>query len=245
MKKIVIGVIVVMFGVVLLFKNTGLLEYSMYHLIISWQSLLIAIGAVLLFDKKSDHKTAGAILIVIGALFLISKIFDTNLSGLLIPLILICVGLFFIIKPVIKKSDNQSSFWGNHFDDFKEQPFLESAVDNTGFISREYIFTASKERWTYGKLKRVEIKAVFSGVELDFTQSELSDEVKTVYLKIESVFSGVSLFVPSDWNIQIQKTGVFGGFTDTRPRNIQTNEGKTVVLELEAVFGGGEIKCYE
>jgi len=96
-------------------------------------------------------------------------------------------------------------------------------------------------------LKNVEIEAVFSGVEIDFSQAELADDIKVAALiKIKSVFSGVILYVPDDWNIVVQKTGVFGGFTDNRPnRVLQVSGNKYVVLEVEALFGGGELRCYE
>jgi len=115
-------------------------------------------------------------------------------------------------------------------------------------VKREYVFNGSKEKWTYGKLRNVVIEAVFSGVELDFTQTELADDIKVAaHIKISSVFSGITLYVPDDWNIMVQKTGVFGGFVDNRPRSAEqnVNKDKLVILELEAVFGGGEIKCYE
>lgn len=251
MKKVVIGIIILMLGVFLLFNNLGILDYGLYHLVISWQALLIAIGATLLFDKKTDNKNAGVILILIGALFLIPKIINVS-SNIIIPVLIICLGVFFIVRATTGRKDvfifgrGKSSF-GNidSAEDFNEMPFQESAIDSNGFIRREYVFTGSKERWTCGKVKRMEIEAVFSGVELDLTQIELSDEVKRVHIMVKSVFSGVILFVPSDWNIMIQKTGVFGGFVDKRVFNSLKPDGKVVVMELEAVFGGGEIKCYE
>jgi predicted membrane protein len=93
----------------------------------------------------------------------------------------------------------------------------------------------------------VEIEAIFSSVEIDFTQAELADDVKVAArISVKSVFGSVILYVPEDWNITIQKTGVFGGFTDNRPnRVLQIASDKLVILELEAVFGGGEIRCYE
>ena len=120
-------------------------------------------------------------------------------------------------------------------------------MNNGDAVHKEYVFAGSKEKWTHGKLKNVFIEATFSGVELDFTQAELADDIKVAAcIKVKSVFSGVILYVPDDWNIMVQKTGAFGGFNDNRPnRVLQATSDKLVVLELEAVFGGGEIRCYE
>jgi predicted membrane protein len=247
MKKIVTGVIIIMLGAFLLFNNLGLLDPFVFHIVISWQTLLIAIGSVLFFDNKKDHhhKHAGAILVFIGVLFLLPKIFGVHLGGIIVPVLIISAGLYFIISSAVKK--NRKGFFDyKHFNDFDKMAFEDTFIDSEDLIKREYVFTGSKERWTYGVVKNVEIEAVFSGVELDFTQMELSDEVKTVHIKVSAVFSGITLYVPAEWNILFQKTGTFGTFTDKRPRSvIQSAGGKAVLLEVEAVFGGGEIKCYE
>jgi hypothetical protein len=52
--------------------------------------------------------------------------------------------------------------------------------------------------------------------------------------------------VPENWNIILNRSGVFGGFTDNRPKNLKpAPDAKPVYMDLEAVFGGGELRCYE
>lgn len=246
MKKIILGTIIVFIGFFFLLDNLGLISSSLYNLVISWQSLLMAIGAVILFDKNPRNKNAGKLLILVGAIFIIPKILDIRVSGIMIPLLIIALGIYFIIRAVVKKDKNKSFQESRHYQNFENMSFINSSVSDTGFIKREYVFTGSKERLTAGRIKGGEISAVFSGVELDFTQAELSDEVKNIHIKIQSVFSGVIIYVPEDWNIILQKTGVFGGFTDKRPQGMVKNASeKNIILELEAIFGGGEIKCYE
>ena len=251
MKKIVIGVIITMLGAFLLFNNMGFFIPEVYHIVISWQMLIIAIGTVLLFDKPSNHRSAGIGLILIGALFLIPKMFSVSLGGVIVPLLIIVAGLGFIVKAATRRSENneyntwcsEHPNWKKHFTDYEKNV----TVNNESVARKEYVFASSKEKWAQGKLKNVEIEAVFSGVELDFTQAELADGLKfAAYIKVKSVFSGVILYVPDDWNIMVQKTGIFGGFTDNRPnRVLQVSSDKLVLLEVEAVFGGGEIRCYE
>ena len=251
MKKIVAGILIMMVGVFLLLNKMGFFIPPVYSIVISWQSLLIAIGIILLFDRHSDHKTAGTVLILIGTLFLLSKFSPINVGSFIIPLIIIAIGIGFITKAAIRKNENKEyetwcsehPGWKKHFRDFEKNV----TANGGGIVRREYAFTGSKEKWTHAKLKNVEIEAFFSGVELDFTQAELADDIKVAaHIKVSSVFSGVILYVPEDWNIMVQKTGVFGGFTDNRPnRVLQVSGDKLVVLELEAMFGGGEIRCYE
>ena len=251
MKKIVTGIIIMAVGAFLLFNNMGFFIPEVYHLVISWQTLLIAIGVILLFDKPSDHKTAGIILIVIGTLFLLSKICPLNVRTFIIPAAIIAIGIGFIIKATTRKNeDNSFETWFSEHPEWKKQ-FKNFGKNDTfkdgNVIYKEYVFTSSKEKWTQGKLKNLEIEARFSGVELDFTQAELADDIKVAAcIKVKSVFSGVILYVPEDWNIVVQKTGAFGGFADNRPnRVLRVSSDKIVTLEVEAVFGGGEIRCYE
>ena len=251
MKKIVIGFIIMMVGAFLLVDNMGFFLPGVRHLVISWQALLIGIGIVLLVDRPADHKIAGSVLILVGTLFLLPKIFPVNVSGVIIPVAIIAVGIGFIIKAATRKNEikdcetwcGEGSEWKSNFKDFAKN----FTTEHGGIVRKEYVFSGSREKWAQGKLRNVEIEAVFSGVTLDFTQTELADDIKVAaYIKVKSIFSGVILYVPEDWNIMVQKTGVFGGFADMRPnRVLQVVSNKLVVLEVEAVFGGGEIRCYE
>ena len=249
-KKIVVGVLIMIVGAFLLLDNMGYFLPVVRNLVISWPALLIAIGIILLVDKPSDHKAAGVVLIIIGTLFLLPKL-HLNIGSFILPVIFMAIGIGLIVKAATRKNDfknfeswtGENSEWKNNFWDFEKN----KTTDHGGIVRKEYVFTGSKEKWTQGKLRNVEIEALFSGVTLDFTQAELADDIKVAaYIKVKSVFSGVILYVPDDWNIMVQKTGVFGGFSDMRPnRVLQVVSDKLVVLEVEAVFGGGEIRCYE
>jgi len=250
-KRIVAGIIIIALGVFLLLSNTGsFIPWFIYRIVISWQSLLIAIGLVLLADKKGDHKTAGIVLILVGTIFLLPKILPVNMKGIVVPLVLIAVGVVFIIKAATKRTKLNNIYHYGILGKGKKQftDFEKSATTNQGgVVHKEYVFSGSKEKWTQGKLNKLSIEAVFSGVELDLSQAELADDIKVAaHIQIKSVFSGVILYVPDDWNIMVQKDGAFGGFSDKRPNRVLKNTSdKLVVMELEAVFGGGEIRCYE
>jgi len=249
MKKIVAGVIIMLVGVFLLFNKMGFFLPDVYPLIISWQMLLIAIGIILLVDKQQDHKTGGLALIVIGALFLLPKIFPLSMGGFIIPVVIIAAGIGFIIKATTQKNENKDKDyenhpeWNRHFRDFEKN----ITTKNGDVVHKEYVFSGSKEKWAQEKLRNVFIEATFSGAELDFTQAELADDIKVAAcIKVKAVFSGVTLFVPEDWNIIIHKSGAFGGFNDRRPnRVLQVSGEKIVILEVESVFGGVELRCYE
>jgi predicted membrane protein len=221
--------------------------------VLSWQALLMAIGAVLLFDRKRESRTAGVILILVGGVFLLSRIEGLHLGKILVPSLIIIAGIALVFRASgRKKSRNAFSACGDWAEftsccDREEFRDCESGANGgRSGIKREYVFSGSKEKWGHGKLKEVSIDAAFSNVELDFSRAEVAEDVKVAAsIHVSSVFSSVILYVPDDWNIILQKTGVFGGFVDKRPQNIEVDKEKIVILEVDAIFGGGEIRCYE
>jgi predicted membrane protein len=87
------------------------------------------------------------------------------------------------------------------------------------------------------------IENIFGGSELDFRSSKLADGEHI--LEITSVFGGITMIVPSDWNIAIEMENVMGGFVDKR-RTLQTTiaNAPRLIIKGSSVFGGGEIKSY-
>ena len=250
----VVGVIIVLIGTFLLLGNVGIIPFELKRLVFSWQTLLIAIGTIFLFDGKSKNKDAGIILIFIGTLFLLPRIFHQvpNMSGIILSGTVIVIGIYLVVKAQKSKKtttffESGSSNYGSQYkqEDFDSMPFSEVGSNHSGFIKREYAFSSSKERIS-GEIKGVEIDAAFSGVEIDFSQAELARDTKTVRIKVTAVFGGVTVYIPSEWNVLVQKTGVFGSFVDKRHKAPTTAlGGQLVILELEAIFGGGEIRYYE
>jgi predicted membrane protein len=257
MKKIATGIIIVLTGTFLLSYHLGLLPEMYFRIVFSWQTLLIAIGTIQLADRGKFHnyKDAGIIFITVGLVFLIPRIaaiwfpnmlFPRNMRGSVFSVLVIIFGVFLIVKAQKRRRrDGYRHF--RHTDDFESMPFSEMESNDSECIKQEYVFSAAKERIAPGEIKWVEIEAVFSGVEIDFSQAELSREAEKVYIKVTSVFSGVTLYLPSEWNVRIQKTGVFGGFAGDKcaGRPASRPDGPLVFLELEAVFGGGEVKYHE
>ena len=113
-SRIVLAIVLISIGTLWMLKRSGLyydfpffnLENLFYpfrqvfhrmgHFFISWQIILIIVGAILLAGKRSG----GLILIIIGAVFILPKIFF--FSGLtltlLVPMVLIGVGVAIVAK---------------------------------------------------------------------------------------------------------------------------------------------------
>jgi predicted membrane protein len=237
----------------LLFLAAGAMLFMLPEyksVILSWPMLLVAIGFVFLFSR--DKWFAGVILLLVGGFFLLPKLNIERLEfitqngwaiGLVIIGVLVVYRAIFGKRFLYRSSDgicvittdtkhgrgNRSRCCGSH-------------GNESGYIDRNCVFSGGKEKMDIKNFKGGEINSVFGGIELDLSDSQLAEG--THRLELNSVFLGIVLFVPLEWNIEIQQTQVFGNFVDNRPkRGFEVDEKRTLIIEANAVFGGGEIKC--
>jgi len=235
---IVFALIVISAGALLFCSHLGLLPCVPKSIIFSWQMLLIAIGIVSL--TQVHHRDFGVVLITVGAVFLLPKIpisalsiFQENGRMLCWGLLLILLGTFFLIKVIFGKP--LFGPFGRH----KQR--THTPVNQTGYIERNYVFSGGEEVLDALNFKGGEVNCVFGGLELDLSKAQMAEGTHT--LSINIIFGGVTLFVPSHWKIELRPRCVFGGFEDRRrPSTFDTDDNKILIITIEAVFGGGEIR---
>ncbi|MCK7523582.1 MAG: cell wall-active antibiotics response protein [Ignavibacteriales bacterium] len=65
-------------------------------------------------------------------------------------------------------------------------------------------------------------------------------------MNITAIFGGSTIIVPRDWNVLLNVTPLFGGFSNKirREPNLVVDQSRTLVIKGVAMFGGGEIKSY-
>ncbi len=255
--SIIFGLLVVAAGVLLFAFNTGFLPDAYKSIVFSWQMLLIAMGFSFMFSR---HKWFGGILLMlIGGFFLLPKLDIEGLdfvkqNGWAIALIVL--GIIIIIKAfwvqkylpwhnreLREKCERRKE---QHAERMKNRGNRDrdSARNESGYIDRNYVFGGADEKVEIRNFKGGEINCVFGGMELDLSGSQLAEGVH--HLELNSVFGGIVLYVPADWNVEIRQTQVFGHFADNRPKiGFEVDEKSTLIIEASSVFGGGEIKCRE
>jgi predicted membrane protein len=228
-KKFVTGLIVILAGLLLLAFNFDFLSGDWRHIIFSWQTLLIAIGAVSI--ASSENRTPGFILITIGVFFLIPELFDFHISfvKLFWPVLLIVIGVLILVKR----------------SNIRHTPRLQNNQTqlDEGYLNETNIFGGSKKKIIYQEIKGGKISNIFGGSEIDLTQATLADGRNE--LVIECMFGGVTLIVPSDWKVVLNVSSILGGFSDKRTIIKEPfDSNKLLVIRGSAIFGGGEIKSY-
>ncbi len=226
-NRALIGVILVLVGLFLVMRNTGIFPEFIDHVVFSWPMLLVAIGLVMTLG--ANEKTSGVIVMAVGGFFLIPMIFRETFHAynLFWPSIFIIIGVTFMVSK--RRGFNSVSTTGISGDDY---------------IDYVNVFSGGERQIVSDNFKGGRISAVFGGMELDLTKAKMAPGRNE--LEIACVFGGATLIVPDDWNISIEVTPILGGFSDSRRlipgRTVDTT--KQLVIKGAVVFGGGEIKSY-
>jgi len=226
-NRVVIGVVLVLAGLFLVIRNTGLFPDFIDHIIFSWPMLLVAIG--LLMTLGASEKTAGVIVMAVGGFFMIPLLFREtfHMYNMFWPSIFIIIGIIFIVtKRKGWNSVNSKSMIGDDYIDFVN------------------VFSGGERQIVSESFKGGKVTAVFGGIELDLTKAKLAPGRNE--LEIACVFGGATIILPDNWFVTIEVTPVLGGFSDSR----KLSPGRTIdstsqlVIKGAVVFGGGEVKSY-
>jgi len=221
-KTLVFGLLLLGLGTTWLLYNMGILPYEAWDAIISWQTLLIAIGLINIANGGS--RGFGFILILVGGFFLLSEFYVIPLSftKAFWPSLLILGGIILLFG-------SRKLFRNRRISNGKDEDMIEEVA----------VFSGKNRIITSQAFRGGEVVNIFGGSKLDLSMANPSSE--KCELEIVWIFGGSSLIVPHDWNVKLEVFSIFGGFEDKRQvKAVDLN--KTLILKGVVVFGGGEIK---
>ncbi len=228
LQAIVFGLFVIAAGVLLIYRNMGLLDPEMKRIFFSWQMIMIAAGVINLVKKSS--RLFGLILLSVGGFFMLPKIMELplNFTQTFWPLLVIIGGVLIIFFSV-KGCKRIGQFSHSSTDDVIDDSFVFSGGERT----------ITSESFSGGKSVNV-----FGGSTYDLTQSKLKEGINV--LEVTCVFGGTKVIVPSTWNVRVEVSSVLGAFEDKRKfRNDPIDTSRTLVIKGSAVLGGGEIASHK
>ncbi len=213
----VIGIIVMLVGGLFLARNFDFFPGEYLRLIFTWQSILIVIGIITYLS--SGNKPLGVIIASVGILGFIPNFWALLLIGL---------GGYIIYRNQSKPSDENMHESVN-------------AANEGDYINDISIFGGSKKSFQVDNFRGGNITAIFGGSEINMIDSSLCDGIST--LNLFFLFGGTSIRVPSNWNVYIQLTPIFGGFKDKRILvSDDKSTDKKLVIRGFVLFGGGDLK---
>ena len=221
LTRLLIGTIVLAFGVVFLLGAAGALNADQ---VIHdwWPVLLIATGLAQLAERPRS-RVVPLILLCVGAVLLL---FTTDVAkgdpGPYVgPIILIAIGLAILARWTTKA--------------------LPAGTTGDDVVRASGIFGGPQIASTSQEFRGAALTAVFGGVTLDLRQARPVADGASV--TATAIFGGIELLVPRGWRVQLSGSPVFGGIEDKTDRTVAP-EPDAPVLNVDgmAVFGGVEIK---
>ncbi|MEZ5069683.1 MAG: LiaF-related protein [Bacteroidales bacterium] len=225
---LILGVVLMFLGLFIIADLADIVPWRFRDFVFSWQALLIFLGLV--FISNRENKGTGVILIAVGSFFLLPKVLELPYywRSLFWPSMLILLGLVVIFG---------SRRHPHGFNRARNKTSGEDYVDDVDvFGGGDRIITSQNFRG--GKITHI-----FGGSKYDLTGAKLAPG--KAHLELVMAFGGTKLIIPEGWNVKIEVTSVFGGFSDKRSRSLVAQDPDNVlVITGINVFGGGEIVNY-
>lgn len=116
-KQLGLGILILVIGSVFFLRNTGV---DVPHWILSWHTIMLGAGLWMGY-RKNFQGNGWLALTIIGGIFTLRSIsiFDFDFSGISVPVALIGLGLYVILKP--KKVQNFDKYFEKKPVDFTEK----------------------------------------------------------------------------------------------------------------------------
>lgn len=221
-SRIVFGIILVVFGLMLLLSQMGIYDFGDF-VSVFWPMILIIIGLWQWALRRFRACFWPLALLIAGIFFqaLRLRLLDGRGFGVMVGLTLIALGVWLVIR--------------------KARPSSDRAVTEADAIDHWVMFGGIEETITSQNFTGGTATVVFGGAEIDLRKAVLAGE--DVTLNLTAIFGGVDLKVPEDWQIVVDGTAILGGVEDkTGKGSPESREGKPRLrISSVAIFGGVEI----
>jgi len=236
-----VGIIIISVGSFILLDRMDVVFLP--HWLFSWRTFLIALGLIIGINKRF-RGVDWLVLIIIGSFFLLDAIpeLDLNLRHYIFPVIVISIGFVIMFRSVLfKSSGDWRSMWSG--DDYhkKGSPLISSEDGSDDYIDLVSVFGSTKRRIFSKAFKGGDIVNIFGGTELDLSQADIEGNV---VIDTVTLFGGVKILVPANWEVKSNITAIMGGVEDKRMATANFTPTKKLVLTGTCTFGGVEIKSF-
>ncbi|MEW6193877.1 MAG: DUF5668 domain-containing protein [Bacteroidota bacterium] len=233
-----VGIILIVFGLLLVIDNFNFFDFDLKDLIFSWHTILLIAGIIILSNSKNS--TLGIIFVLVGLFgtlrHLFPFIYHIAFSDLW-PIVLILIGLLILLKKKGQAPDYQ------HLNEMQSAQ-KEANTTSADVIDETIITTSTKRIFVSENFQGGKITTIVGASQFDLTKSKLAPGEHV--LDITCIFGGCTITVPREWKVIVNISAVFGGFDDKRYINseaVQSDQG-VLIIKGAVIFGGGEILSY-
>ena len=241
-SRVILGIILIVIGGIYLLKSFNLpIDIEIF----SFPFILVVVGIIIILNSR--NKIFGVVLFIAGLLFFFS---DKIFIG---PLLIILLGIYIIFRHRTRRSRVVENPLPDSNPDEKKERGPDSDFEKKRFydssIKRDYlddisVFGGGHKVIYSDSFKGGNITAIFGGSEIDLTQCKLAPGENIIDVVI--IFGGATIIVPNNWDVIMNVTPLFGGFSNKKSRYQSSGSAPfgTLVIKGVILFGGGEIKSY-
>jgi predicted membrane protein len=232
-SALLIGIVFLGWGVAILFHQLGLVSRVVFDF---WPLILVVFGLANLFeDGRGGRHVWGVVMLSCGLLLMGNELGLFRVRwDMLWPVIIIAVGVVMIYQAM----GGGLNFGGSLKEGFSKWTTKIEDAD----VDAMAVFGGFKRKLTTKTFRGGRVMAMFGGYQLDLRNADIQDD--QAILEATSVFGGGEIRVPETWNVVIEATGIFGGYSDDR--HVSDNElppnAKKLIIRGVALFGGVEVK---
>ena len=190
-----------------------------------WWTLIIIIPCFIGLFKTNSGKLGNFIGLAIGIFLLLvaQDIVELEIVlKLLVPFILIAIGVSIIGNGIItnkvskKIKETNKNNLESYAATFSEQNIVKQNEEFNG----------------------ANLDAVFGGVKLDLQKATINQDI---VINASAIFGGITILVPSNINVKVKSTPIFGAVSNKVLNNNAENI-KTIYINAFSMFGGVDIK---
>jgi predicted membrane protein len=220
--KVVIGIIVLIFGILLFLRNLGYdIGMSLWSY---WPIILIILGLRIIFQPRVNRQlVTGAILAIVGVLLILHNLDILHFGwGIIWPLLIILIGISII---------------AGHF----RHP--GGGVLGKDHIDLSMVLGGGDFRFESKELRGGKISAIMGGGQIDLRNADMIDE--EIVIDVFTLMGGIELSVPTAWQVLMRGTPLLGGMdnqTVHHTPDCQAIKPKRLVITGTAILGGIEVK---
>ena len=225
MKKfgnILWGIVFIAIGIIWGLNALGIASIQVFFQ--GWWTLFIIIPCFIgLFRERNKTGNLIGLMIGIALLLVVRNIISFDLvMKLVLPFVLVMIGISIIFKDLFSSKVSQK---------LKE-------IDVDGMEEYCATFSSQKAILRDGEFRNAKLDAIFGSVHFDIQNCKLAEDK---VIKVSSVFGGITILVPSNVNVKIKSTSIFGGISN----KIEHKKGDnipTIYIDGICLFGGVDIR---
>ena len=248
---LVAGGILILLGLVYALDSFGVLYAG--DILRYWPLILIGVGITRIAQARfPSHRVAGFILIGLGSIFLLRTLHIFFYRGRDVwPVILLLVGGALVWQALSRRSPALATNTGTPAEEevlqgarerLAEKRGARPGATEVGSVLNEFAFMGGGDRVVRSQdFRGGEVTAILGGFGIDLRGAGIAGDSATI--NIFTLWGGVDLKVPEDWNVAVAGSPILGVFTNSA-RTFRQGDAptKTLIIKGVAIMGGVEVK---